>query len=263
MTLTLQAILPLNSLEIMTMVNFKHLDEEKLLESGKVLKQKSGYTHAFDPKLGAILKEDGITPLPELEAAYGSYYCNVLEYNAGLAEPVFVEQEESAGFVAGVTLLAPWLWKQYSPLGGWEEPLVELRRSFVENWDAQTLQDEVDSCRKLVEERLTTTQVISATGFRGCLERWGWVKPTATTVRYPVFERLQPALDGFIARQEFYQNLDQRIRDFAVKFSPIISTLVQRFQELGVDCRNPDSPNYDYLQFHNRYIGPLKVKFED
>lgn len=259
----LQSVLPLNRLEIMTLVNFKHLDEEKLLESGKVLKQKSGYTHQFDEKLGAILREDGITPSTELEPVYGEYYRRVLEYNARLGEPVLVGEEPAEAFVRGFTLLAPWLWKQYAPVSGWEAPLFSLRNCWTEEWSPERLGREIAACRNCLRSLLIHEQLRAGRGLRGRLESLGICSPRRVTVKYPLLDRLEEALDGLEKQPQLYQAAEERIAVFVREFAPIIATLVQRFQELGVDCRNEDSPNFDYLSVYQRYVGPLTVRFGD
>jgi hypothetical protein len=57
--------------------------------------------------------------------------------------------------------------------------------------------------------------------------------------------------------------VEQQIAEFANTHQKIIATLIQRFQELGVDARNENTPNFDFLQFYTSYVGKLEVKFDE
>ena len=256
-------ILPLNTIEIMTMVNFKHLDEEKLLENGKVLKQKSGYTHSFTDELYEIFKEFDITPMDNLIDIYGEHYIKVFEYNKWLTTDVHGSKKITDKEIEAFNLIAPYLYKYYFTLKGYEKNFYTIRNGLMEKWDTERLSKEIKNSLLNFEKELSFEEVIEKKGIYKFMENRGFTKIEKKKFRYEIYDRIEFSLSYFEKEFQYFLEIDDKIRKFANKNSKIIATLIQRFQELGVDFRNEDTPNYDFYNFYLRYVGNLEVKIND
>jgi hypothetical protein len=254
-------ILPLNTIELMTLINFKHLDEEKMLASERVLKQKSGYTHDMGEELIQIFREIEITPEPKFLTIYGENYLNVLAYNTWLQKELFPD-EKNKDFLVAFELLAPFLYKLYGEQRGYEKSLLTLRMALKENWPKKKLDDQLKVIKEEICQLLTVEEMEVPVGIRKFLVKLNLVTPRLIVRRYPFFSQVEQALQIFSGEFARFIAVEQ-IAEFANTHQKIIATLIQRFQELGVDARNENTPNFDFLQFYTSYVGKLEVKFDE
>lgn len=257
--------LPLNTIEIMTLVNFHHLDEKTLLDGGKVLKQKSGYTHDFGAELVAILEEANLQAPAGIESAYGPHYRHVLDFNDTLDGEAFPAEAASGGpdpgFVASFDLLARHAFKYYSPMKGYDAPLLALRDAVEGRYDAARLRELVAGMLPVLERELTVVVPPQPpAGIRGFLAKVGLAeRPAARRARYELYDKLAAALDRLPGDFPKWLDFDDRVRAFAVRHADLLSVLIRAFQGLGVLVENIDSPNHDFLRFRERYVGPVDM----
>lgn len=252
-------ILPLNTIELMTVINFHHLDEARLLDGGKVLKQKSGYTHLFREELVSILEELGMDPPPGLVEAYGRNYRHVLDFNLTLLAPPFTPAPDP-GSLGAFSLLARHAFKYYSPMQGYDEPLQRLRGAVEGGFDAARVAELARGITADLERLLTVERPVPAVAFpRATLERLGLLRPAVKRCRYQLFDRLAAALDRLPGDFPAWLELDGRVRAFARRHAALLSVIIRAFQAVGVKVEVVDSPNHDYLRFHERYVGPLDM----
>ncbi len=252
-------ILPLNTIEIMTMVNFGHLDEEKLLDNGQVLKQKSGYTHSFNDELLEIFKEFNITPHDEIKDIYGDYYINIFEYNKYLYSEIHKE-EISGELEKCFRLFSPYFYKYFYHIPGYEEELLNLRRIFKLT-DKNKIKDELSQSVKKIKEKLSFMGEVEGDGIRGYFEQKGLLSKQIKKLRFEIYDEISVSAEILQTNISYFKKIDSKISDFARNNKKILATLIQRFQDLGVDLRKEETPNNDFYKFYKRYNGDLEVKF--
>lgn len=253
--------LPLNTLEIMTLVNFHHLDEKRLLDHGKVLKQKSGYTHDFGEELIAILAEADLQPPAGMEAAYGPHYRHALDYNLALDAPAHGEDADP-GFVAAFDRLARHAFKYYSPMKGYDAPLQRLRAAVDGRPCAAALAALVSEITGEIAAVLTVDAPPEAPAGAGAslLARLGLAAPAPPRrLRYELFDKLEAALARLPGDFPRWLAFDDRVRAFARRHAELLSVIIRAFQAVGVLVENTDSPNHDFLRFRERYVGPVDM----